>query len=296
MASESTALVERPGATEIVRTPHDDISLVPAQAERDPYIGIAQIRFTEKQQEILTKPCDLAELDVLPTGEVYLSQVGYRRRLNEAFGVGGWAMRPMTPVTVSGSTLMREWALYAEARFISSAWGEAEYQERNSRHSYATAAEALKSNAIMRCCKDLGIASECWDRRFTQQFKKDHCVKVWREKAKHGQGEYQWRRKDADPFYDEGKGRKGQQCAPENVDTETGEEREPTPDTSSPKLEYITGKQQKELITAARESGWTGEALAGWLKTSGYREWSKVPALEFSKVMAIMQGGTGAGD
>ena len=29
--------------------------------------------------------------------------------------------------------------------------------------SYGKALESAKSNALMRCCKDLGIASELWD-------------------------------------------------------------------------------------------------------------------------------------
>ena len=28
---------------------------------------------------------------------------------------------------------------------------------------YGKAMEAAKSNALMRCCKDLGVASELWD-------------------------------------------------------------------------------------------------------------------------------------
>lgn len=33
-----------------------------------------------------------------------------------------------------------------------------------------TATEGCKSNALMRCCKDLGIASELWDPRFIKKF------------------------------------------------------------------------------------------------------------------------------
>jgi Mitochondrial genome maintenance MGM101 len=61
----------------------------------------------------------------------------------------------------------------------------------------ATATEACKSNALMRCCKDLGIASELWcvarlpqslylisgcrDPRFIREFKTTHCVEVFVE-------------------------------------------------------------------------------------------------------------------
>lgn len=40
------------------------------------------------------------------------------------------------------------------------------------------ATEGCKSNALMRCCKDLGIAWQLWDPVFIKQFKKDHVAMV----------------------------------------------------------------------------------------------------------------------
>ena len=42
---------------------------------------------------------------------------------------------------------------------VAIARGEQEYFDQE---GIATATEAAKSNALMRCCKDLGIASELW--------------------------------------------------------------------------------------------------------------------------------------
>jgi hypothetical protein len=44
-------------------------------------------------------------------------------------------------------------------RLVSIARGEQEYFDPS---GIPTATEACKSNALMRCCKDLGIASELW--------------------------------------------------------------------------------------------------------------------------------------
>lgn len=44
-----------------------------------------------------------------------------------------------------------------------------------------TATEGCKSNALMRCCKDLGIASELWDPVFIRKFKAQHSKEVWVE-------------------------------------------------------------------------------------------------------------------
>lgn len=44
-------------------------------------------------------------------------------------------------------------------RLVAVARGEQEYFDPS---GVPTATEACKSNALMRCCKDLGIASELW--------------------------------------------------------------------------------------------------------------------------------------
>lgn len=46
-----------------------------------------------------------------------------------------------------------------EDRLVAIARGEQEYFDPS---GVPTATEACKSNALMRCCKDLGIASELW--------------------------------------------------------------------------------------------------------------------------------------
>jgi len=44
-----------------------------------------------------------------------------------------------------------------------------------------TATEGCKSNALMRCCKDLGVASELWDPVFIRNFMQKHAREVWVE-------------------------------------------------------------------------------------------------------------------
>lgn len=43
--------------------------------------------------------------------------------------------------------------------------------------------EGCKSNALMRCCKDLGIASELWDPEFIRKYRKTSMQEVWVEHA-----------------------------------------------------------------------------------------------------------------
>ena len=58
--------------------------------------------------------------------------------------------------------ITREYALYCLGRFVAQATGEHSFYTRGNM-GYGKACESAKSNALMRCCKDLGIASELWD-------------------------------------------------------------------------------------------------------------------------------------
>lgn len=167
----------------------------------DPYLGIASRPFAKEVADILMLAVDAVDVEIRPDGILYLPEIKYRLRLNRAFGPGGWAMMPRSPFTSMESTLTREYALYAEGRFISEARGEQEYIEDNDNMTWATATEGVKSNAIMRCCKDIGIAWELWDPGYREQWTRDYAVQVWRREAKNKKP--QWRRKDREPFWDE---------------------------------------------------------------------------------------------
>jgi hypothetical protein len=65
-------------------------------------------------------------------------------------------------------------------RLVSIARGEQQYFDPD---GIPTATEGCKSNALMRCCKDLGIASELWDPRFIRKFHSDFTKEIWVEHA-----------------------------------------------------------------------------------------------------------------
>lgn len=44
-----------------------------------------------------------------------------------------------------------------------------------------TALEGCKLNALMRCCKDLGIALELWDPLFIRRWKQQYCEELFVE-------------------------------------------------------------------------------------------------------------------
>lgn len=180
----------------------------------DTFPGVAEASFSEDVVAKLESPLDEMDIEVKPDGILYLPEIKYRRALNAAFGPGGWAMVPRTPHTMIGKKLTREYALFAHGRFVSQSRGE---QEVYNDDGIPTASEGVKSNALMRCCKDLGLAWQLWDPRFIREFKANHTVKVPCTHLRTGQSKWLVRRKDGEityPYKEDKSGSGGYSAAP----------------------------------------------------------------------------------
>ena len=105
---------------------------------------------------------------------------------------------PINESTVKGRVLSRDYALFCMGRFVAQAKGE--HESFGNVMSVGTAEESSKSQALMRCCKDLGVASELWDPTFLLEWKKKFAVAVFCENASTKKKAKLWRRKDRPPF------------------------------------------------------------------------------------------------
>ncbi|KAL1920141.1 uncharacterized protein VTP21DRAFT_1287 [Calcarisporiella thermophila] len=157
------------------------------------FYGISVKPFPSEVANVLMEPVNPEDVEIKPDGLLYLPEIKYRRILNRAFGPGGWGLVPRGDHSVTPKNISREYALLCHGRFVSIARGEQDYFEPS---GLPTAAEGCKSNALMRCCKDLGIASELWDPSFIRKFKKEQCVEVWAEHVTTKKRKKLWRRKD----------------------------------------------------------------------------------------------------
>ncbi|PWO00910.1 mitochondrial genome maintenance MGM101, partial [Tilletiopsis washingtonensis] len=161
------------------------------------FAGLGSAPFEPRIADILGREVNGEDVEIKPDGLLYLPEIKYRRILNEAFGPGGWGLAPRGETNVGTKIVSREWALVCLGRFVATARGEQEYFDPA---GVATASEAAKSNALMRCCKDLGIAHELWSPRWIRNFKAANCVEVWTENASTGRKRKMWRRKDSPPL------------------------------------------------------------------------------------------------
>ncbi|CAF9919242.1 MAG: hypothetical protein HETSPECPRED_003983 [Heterodermia speciosa] len=155
--------------------------------------GLSSESFPKESSDVLLAPLDPNDIEVKPDGIVYLPEIKYRRILNRAFGPGGWGLAPRGETIVTAKAVTREYALVVQGRLVSVARGEMDYF---SPEGIPTAAEGCKSNALMRCCKDLGVASELWDPRFIRKFIAQNAKEVWVEHVVTKKKKRVWMRKD----------------------------------------------------------------------------------------------------
>jgi hypothetical protein len=161
------------------------------------YFGLSAQPFSKDIAEVLMAPLDPMDVEMKPDGLIYLPEIKYRRVLNRAFGPGGWGLAPRGETNVGPKMVSREYALVCLGRLVAVARGQQEYYDPS---GVPNATEACKSNALMRCCKDLGIASELWDPRFIREFKAKFCTEVFAEHIPTKKKKKLWRRKDQPKF------------------------------------------------------------------------------------------------
>lgn len=99
--------------------PADASSRLPALADTDwrtSFYGIATQPVTDAQWESLMEPLKVEDIEIKPDGVIYLPEIKYRRRLNEAFGPMGWGLIPRGETVVGETVVTREYALIADGR------------------------------------------------------------------------------------------------------------------------------------------------------------------------------------
>lgn len=181
-ATQALAPRSANGTTEVARLPG---STLPPQFARG-FEGMATEAFPEAARKVLAEGVNPHDVEIKPDGIVFLPGVAYRRILTRAFGAGGWALAPRSPSRVMGNIVVYHGALFCLGRFVAEAVGECFYREGNSNMSYASCVEGAKTDALSRCCKDLGVATEMWDANWREKWKAEFAYRDPQDKTKNG--------------------------------------------------------------------------------------------------------------
>jgi hypothetical protein len=153
--------------------------------------GAAVEPFPEAVRLVLAEKVNPRDVEIKPDGIVFLPGVAWRRILTRAFGAGGWALLPRSPARVMGNLVVYHGALVCLGRFVAEATGECFYREGNSNMSYASCIEGARTDALTRCCKDLGYGAEMWDANWREEWKSKYATTF-----QGNDGKRKWKLKD----------------------------------------------------------------------------------------------------
>ena len=248
-SDQSLALVVRDPAGLI---PPPTAMIAPWALSQEPTVNVAfmgKLKLTKDQISALRRKVVDAEVDWKPSRKdgppdiPYLSHNGYRDRLDEAFGLGGWAMAPTVAPKEKDGVVYCQYALIIDGTPRFFAWGEQAYHANNKQMTYGDALEGAKSNAIIRCGKELGIARDLWNRRFREALKrrvpvKDRLAGGWVENDEPSESS---RRREDPP--------------PPKATARTGDEDA-----------LITLPQRTRLFKIGKDAGRTKSEITTWIK------------------------------
>jgi len=272
----------------------------------NPYIGIASGPFPEESIRVLLQEIPEEEVEIRPDGLIYLPEIKYRRILNRAFGPGAWSILPKDiTISTEDSMLYYKGALFVNSRFVSESIGEQPYTADRDRMSFATAAESAKSNCLMRCCKDLGIASELWDPTYVRNWVRRNAVEVWctnvgNNPLEKGRKRKMWRKNSAGPIdnypWKEELDRdvplmRGVAPGANAGGPSTAEASGPVSlgPASGP---VITFRQVRRFQAIARDRGWAREETQRLLASYGYARPEEITRFEYHKICAALESPT----
>lgn len=133
---------------------------------QDRYKGASQLALTAGEVAVLRADVPDEEIRIREDGIVYLPGEYYRRTLLDALGVGGWALVPMSKYGYDEEyeEAYYDGALYIRGVFVARAMGGKKWRKKNKRMSRGDAVEAAKTDCLRRCCKDLGIGLDLWNK------------------------------------------------------------------------------------------------------------------------------------
>ncbi len=185
------------------RTPETDLALPDDMAlAKLPRSGVVAmlldtagtLETTEEQRAVLFAKVDADLVEIREDGIVYLPAVEFKQILCAVFGTS-WAIVPESPKPVEVDGLIL-WGfhLFIQGQPIAFAWGEQKHQMGDYFMSYGDAMEGAKSNAIMRLCKQIGIAQDLWRPAFIRKWKVENSVEYEGVDRKTGKKKMMWKR------------------------------------------------------------------------------------------------------
>lgn len=152
--------------------------------------GMASAPFPDDVRAVLAETPAHEDVQIKPDGIVFMPGVWWRRQLTRAFGAGGWALAPRGPTRTVGNGVEYHGALYCLGRWVAEATGGCE----SNYMSHADMVESARTDCLSKCCKDLGMASELWEKDWREAWQREYAEKYTVQSGR-DQGKERWRLK-----------------------------------------------------------------------------------------------------
>lgn len=181
---------QRPAPTELVVSDEPEPGeLVPVERAAEPAAvvpyrdmhptpGLSKLPIAQEERAVLVAPVDPQSVEIRPDGVVFLPANAFRQKLTEVFGPGQWALQfERDPFwDQSASECYVDASLWIRGQFAARAVGGCKYQANNYGMSKTDAIEGAKSDCLRRCCKDLGIGIELWNKSYVLNWIAEYAV------------------------------------------------------------------------------------------------------------------------
>lgn len=161
-------------------------------------LGLVEVKFTPKEEAVLSEPVNETEILIKPDGTPYLPWAAYSRWFSRAFGRGGWVLVPVGKPQRVDNLVTMPYILYIHGQPFAFTYGEQDYYPDNKRQTWGDAVESTRGSGIRRCAKQLEVGLELWEKSFLAQWKAAHCLTVTVERQ--GKQKTEWRRKIDPPL------------------------------------------------------------------------------------------------
>lgn len=125
------------------------------------------MRLTPEQEQILAAPAPKPELEKGKDGLTYWPAIYYVLRLNKVFGIFGWRLEPRGGFWKDDQTILREYRLVIPGAEPIEVVGSSTPEPGYSLHD---AYEGVRTSALRRACKTLGMTPELWTPAANREF------------------------------------------------------------------------------------------------------------------------------
>lgn len=254
-------------------------------------LGLVEVKLTDAEEAVLVAPVDPHDVDVLPTGQPYLSHPWYTRRFNQAFGRTGWQIIPVAKPMMNDKSVVCPYILFIHQKPVAFAMGEQAYHPTNKDQTYGDALEATIASALRRCAKRIGVGLEMWDRRFLRKWLDEYAVKVWLDKKDGSESNKPvFRRRDEPPFWNEKGQGDGGRAHRQPVTAPPKTEAPPPVYQHSTSDGLISLAQRQRLVTIAGHAHRTPLEVKMWLAVRYHLESSEqIPKRLYNDICTALE-------